>query len=233
MHRSGRTENTAETGRGIHLDRKTAGNIPGKKLKFEVEAATGKWSAETIPSSPKELLWSHPTGNTFHHYPVPSVHGDRLFLGLSAGNRDKTSGGVLCLDRMTGKQIWRVQQGVNVSSAVTDGKAVYALTNEGELLTLDCADGRLLRKQTPEFGTLKESHAYWRLVQVPMRLVNGKLLIHLFRNGAGYLQYFDPVTGKALWKNLFSWALAKEPMLSMSQTAGYTSSEPAVTERWT
>ncbi|HCG27727.1 MAG TPA: hypothetical protein DE060_06895 [Lentisphaeria bacterium] len=172
----------------------------GKKLKFEVEAATGKWSAETIPSSPKELLWSHPTGNTFHHYPVPSVHGDKLFLGLSAGNRDKTSGGVLCLDRMTGKQLWRVQQGVNVSSAVTDGKAVYALTNEGELLTLDCADGRLLRKQTPEFGTLKESHAYWRLVQVPMRLVNGKLLIHLFRNGAGYLQYFDPVTGKALWE---------------------------------
>ena len=33
-----------------------------------------------------------------------------------------------------------------------------------------------------------------------MRLVNGKLLIHLFRNGAGYLQYFDPVTGKALWE---------------------------------
>ena len=188
----------------------------GKKLKFEVEAATGKWSAETIPSSPKELLWSHPTGNTFHHYPVPSVHGDKLFLGLSAGNRDKTSGGVLCLDRMTGKQLWRVQQGVNVSSAVTDGKAVYALTNEGELLTLDCADGRLLRKQTPEFGTLKESHAYTCSATAP-----------------AICNISTPLQEKPYGKNLFSWALAKEPMLSMSQTAGYTSSEPAVTERWT
>ncbi|OQA84147.1 MAG: outer membrane biogenesis protein BamB [Lentisphaerae bacterium ADurb.Bin242] len=173
----------------------------GKPLTFEVDAGQGSWSKQIVPSHAPELLWCHATGNTFFRYPTPSVRGDRLFLGLSAENPDGVSGGVLCLDRQTGKQLWRTLRGVNISAGVvSDGISVYALTNDGELLTLDAKDGKLLRRQNLEIPGVKESPASWRQAQSPLCLAEGKLLVHYFHNRGGYLHCIDPATGKALWK---------------------------------
>jgi outer membrane protein assembly factor BamB len=169
-------------------------------LKFEAKAGTNGWSKTITPAQAPELLWTHVTGNTFFHYPKPSVHGDKLFIGLSADNLDSVSGGVLCLDRLTGKQLWRTLSGTNVAGgAVSDGTSVYALTNDGELLVLDARDGKLLRRHfLPGVETAPPSS--WRQAQAPMLLADGKLLIHYFYNGGGYLHCIDPSNGKSIWK---------------------------------
>ncbi len=175
--------------------------ITGKPLKLEVDAGQQSWSKQIVPARSPELLWCHPTGNSSFRYPSVAVHGDRLFLGLSADNLDSISGGVLCLDRMTGKQLWRTLRGTNISAGVaSDGTSVYALTNDGELLTLDARDGKTIRSQKLEIPGIKESLASWRQAQTPLCLAEGKLLVHYFCNGGGYLHCFDPATGKKIWK---------------------------------
>lgn len=178
------------------------GSYTGKPLKIEVDAGPQSWSKQIVPGHAPELLWCHPTGNSFFRYPVVAVHGERLFLGLSADNLDGVSGGVLCLDRMTGKQLWRTLSGANISAGVaSDGTSVFALTNDGELVTLDARNGKTLRSRKLEIPGIRESPASWRQAQTPLCLAGGKLLVHYFCNGGGYLHCFDPATGKKIWEN--------------------------------
>lgn len=144
------------------------------------------------------LIWSVaiPSGNS-----SPCITGERLFLTA----RDKTQLETICLDRRTGRVLWR--QPVSAAkfepahslntpatpTPVTDGRSVFVYFGSFGLLAYDLDGREQWRKPLPvpvvEFGTGAS----------PI-LADEKLIQICDQDEGSYLMAVDKTNGKTIWK---------------------------------
>ena len=151
---------------------------------------------------------------------TPAVFGDRVFV--SSTDTQTKSQLAMCLDRKSGKILWKNTVGVEFRSdrmsnssspsPTTDGKRVYFFYGRGDLVAYDM-DGKELwsRNIEKEYG---EFAFQWMFSSSPL-LYEGKLYLQVLQrdvpvNGRGgkpsgiesFLLAMDPATGKTLWKHI-------------------------------
>ena len=171
-----------------------------KKITITATAPHASWSKEAAVDAPAGLRWIFATGSTFQRPPAPVVSGDRIYLGLGALDVNPVGGGVLALDRATGKKIYSVLEGKDFSGGViTDGNQLFALTNSGELCVLDAADGKVVRKQNIELPNKKTDFGVWQRAGGSMQLIDGKLLLSYPHDQRVYIHCYDAATGESKW----------------------------------
>jgi outer membrane protein assembly factor BamB len=150
---------------------------------------------------------------------TPIIWEDRVFI--SSVDASKRALVALCVDRKTGKELWRNEvapgdkqddkSNYASPSPVTDGKLVYFFYGNGELAAFDLdgkkAWARNLQKDYGSFAflwtfstspTLYDGRLYMQVLQRD-RVVNGR-----GKTGANdsYLLALDPKTGKELWRHV-------------------------------
>jgi FOG: WD40-like repeat len=151
----------------------------------------------------KGLLWKAdlPAGHS-----SPSIWGDRIFL--TAGDRQSRKLEILCLDRKTGKLLWRreviaekIENLHDISNPATatvavDAERIYAYFGSYGLLCYD-HDGN--QKWTLPLPVLSKSQGSGTS---PI-LAGDALILSRDDNPDAYLLAVDPRTGKTLWKQSF------------------------------
>lgn len=151
---------------------------------------------------------------------TPIIWGDRVFVS-SVDPKAKTTLAI-CLDRTTGKELWKQETGAGMNqddrsnyaspSPLTDGRLAWFFYGNGELIAFDF-DGkkvwaRNIQKDFGQFAFL------WTFSTSPL-LFDGKLYLQVLQrdvpvNGRGrkdasndsYLLALDPTTGKELWRQV-------------------------------
>jgi outer membrane protein assembly factor BamB len=151
---------------------------------------------------------------------TPVVCGDRIFLTDTDAEHDTLL--AVCIDRVSGKIVWRHEVGKGISkdrrsnfaaaSAVTDGKIAVFFFGTGEMIGYDLAGSQLWRRNIQtDYGpfaflwtfssspVLYEGKLYQQVLQrdVP---VDGRGLTD--RENESYLLAMDPATGKTLWRQV-------------------------------
>ena len=122
-------------------------------------------------------LWSASVG-TLDFPLTPALRGNTLVLAGSDGR-------VLALQADSGRELWRVSAGTQISAGVgSDGRFASVVTRDNELLTFE--GGKLLWKQ--RLGS--------RVVTAP--LVAGERVFVMGVDRA--VQAFDAIDGQQLWK---------------------------------
>jgi outer membrane protein assembly factor BamB len=150
---------------------------------------------------------------------TPIVWDDRVFI--SSTEQSKRALVAICIDRNTGKELWRNEVAIGdrqddrsnyaSPSPVTDGKLIYFFYGNGELVAFDFAGkkvwGRNIQKEYGSFAFL------WTFSTSPT-LYDGRLFMQVLQrdsavNGRGkpgandsYLLALDPKTGKELWRHV-------------------------------
>jgi len=171
-----------------------------------------------LPDAPDDnlpLRWS-PTENIAwqaalpgHGQSSPIVWQDRVFVTAVEGpNKDTYY--VLALDLVTGQVRWkfalessdRVPDSYFVSRAaptpVTDGRAVYAFFESGDLVALT-PDGQLLwrRSLSQDYGRFANEFG---LAASPIQ-IDGMVILLVDHEAGGYLIALDKQDGRTLWKS--------------------------------
>ena len=170
----------------------------------------------------------------------PVIWGDRIFMntpskeevaqpdpagGAAKGKRGGGGGGrspattgpggqellLLCLDRATGKELWRkqVDRGNQIRmkhnssspSPVTDGKLVWTVSGNGIIACFDFAGTEKWRFDIPaKYGVIGIGHGYG---SSPL-LVDGKLVVQVLHgqrtDEPSYLFALNAADGKVLWR---------------------------------
>lgn len=146
---------------------------------------------------------------------TPIIWGDRVFLTAADAKTNKQY--ALCLDRQTGKELWRVETGESATdgqysntcspSPVTDGKIVVFFYGTGDLIAFDFAGKKLWDRNLGPFAF------QWTFSSSPL-LHDGRLIMQILQRdvavrGRGkptgnesYLLAIDPATGKDLWRSI-------------------------------
>lgn len=144
---------------------------------------------------------------------TPVISNSRVFVSSMAGQTNDFV--AICLDAETGTQLWQKTVGTNTRntrrnnaatpSPVTNGKNVFFLYGNGELIGLDF-DGKKLwsRNIENDYGTLSVQFGY---SSSPL-LYDNKLFIQVIRRSRpeadnpleSYVLAVDPATGNTLWK---------------------------------
>ena len=151
---------------------------------------------------------------------TPIVWEDRVFV--SSVDQSKRSLVAICLDRKTGKELWRneVASGDRQDdksnyaspSPVTDGKSVYFFYGNGELAAFDFSGKKIwARSLHKDYG----SFAFLWTFSTSPTLADGRLFIQVLQrdravNGRGqatgrndsYLLALDAATGKEVWRHV-------------------------------
>jgi outer membrane protein assembly factor BamB len=125
---------------------------------------------------------------------MPAVQGEYVYAGIGNGNflesADKPAGEVLCLERATGRRIWRypVPDGVHVRVCV-DAKSVWFASRDQHCYCLDRLNGTLRWKT--DLGSPVLASPF---------LVEGGEGAGLYVAGSdGLVSRLDPATGKIGW----------------------------------
>lgn len=188
-------------------------------LEWDVESGKNiKWSYETQGlglSSP--IIWEN---RVFITTAIDQVADDSsLKVGLygdvvSVDNENPHTWEVICLDRDTGKEIWRKEAFRGVpkikrhpksshasSTAATDGKHVVAFFGSEGLYCYDF-DGNLLWKR--DFGVLDSSwytmpEAQWEFGSSPV-IHEGKVIIQVDVQKDSFIAALDIKNGETVWK---------------------------------
>jgi outer membrane protein assembly factor BamB len=158
---------------------------------------------------------------------TPIIHGDRVFVSsVDTANQDLLA---MCLDRTTGKVLWRESAGSGYQpggagsrteldgrsnyaspSPVTDGNIVIFNYGNGDVVCFDMAGKRLWdRNIQKEVGDFSFQWTY----SSSCTLFEGKLYYLLLQrnkpvhgrgkdNAESFLMAMDPMTGKTLWKHV-------------------------------
>ncbi|MDP3072308.1 MAG: PQQ-binding-like beta-propeller repeat protein [Opitutaceae bacterium] len=146
---------------------------------------------------------------------TPVIWGDRVFA--TAADAKNGQQAALCLDRRTGKQLWRAdisefttdgQYSNSCSpSPVTDGKVVVFFFGTGDLVAFDVAGKKLWARNLGPFAF------QWTFSTSPL-LHDGRLIMQVLQRdvavrGRGkptgnesFLLAIDPATGKDLWRHV-------------------------------
>lgn len=146
---------------------------------------------------------------------TPVIWGDRLFTTTVDATTKMQS--ALCLDRRTGKQIWRTEISPFTTdgqysnscspSPVTDGKVAVFFFGTGDLVAFEVGGKKLWERNIGPFAF------QWTFSSSPL-LHDGRLIMQVLQrdvavrgNGKptgneSFLLAIDPVTGKDLWRTL-------------------------------
>ncbi len=146
---------------------------------------------------------------------TPVIWGDRVFVTAADIATKKQS--ALCLDRRTGRQLWRTEiseftidgQYSNTCSPspVTDGRIVVFFFGTGDLVAFEVGGKKLWERNLGPFAF------QWTFSSSPL-LHDGQLVMQILQRdvavrGRGqptgnesYLLAMDPATGKDLWRSL-------------------------------
>src|SRR5262249_44261418 len=157
-------------------------------------------------SKDRNIRWKVPLPGQGHSNPV--LAGGKIFVTASSGFQDSRLH-VLCLDRVSGKQLWHRQfratgstlchakSNMAAPTPVTDGKAVYALFATGDLVALD-VEGRLLwyRPLARDYPTLANNVG---MAASPI-LWKDVLILPLDNAGESFVAGLDVKTGQNRWK---------------------------------
>jgi outer membrane protein assembly factor BamB len=131
---------------------------------------------------------------------MPAVQGEYLYAGIGNGNflagadhlekPEKPAGAVLCLERATGKRVWRydVPDGVHVRLCV-DEKCIWFAARDRHCYCLDRRSGDLLWKT--DLGSA--------VVASPSLAGRGKSKSLYVAGSSGFVSHLDPQTGKFVW----------------------------------
>ncbi|MBI3479184.1 MAG: outer membrane protein assembly factor BamB [Nitrosomonadales bacterium] len=145
-------------------------------VKGDVEPAKLTEFAETAKF---EVRWHTSVGNAAADLLQPAVTKDAIYS--SSGN-----GNLMRLDRDTGRQVWRIQVGIDVSSgAVASGEGLVLVGGEkGDVLAYD------------EQAKLRWKSRVSSEVSSISRVVDGMVLV---RSGDGRISGLDASDGKRVW----------------------------------
>ena len=164
------------------------------------------------PTDGPKLVWS--ASGLGPGYGSMSVVGNRVYVqGTDSG---KSS--LFCLDRASGKQVWKVALGPGLpqdrgagprGTPTLDGADLYVLTENGDLACLKAADGSVSWRMNM-LEQFKGPNANWLISESP--LIDGKsLIVTPGGPGAGVVA-LDKTNGKTIWTSS-----------DLSDTAGYSS----------
>ena len=143
----------------------------------------------------KKIAWEAKVGAG---YSAVAVAAGKLY---TAGNFNKNTDRISCLDALTGKEVWKYEYpealapkyysgGSSATPTVHGGKVYYA-SKSGKVFCLDAATGKEIWKK--EFGTKDPTWGF-----SSSALIHGKAVI--FNAGAAGIAY-DQETGKVLWSS--------------------------------
>jgi len=156
------------------------------------------------PQEGPKLVWK--ATDVGSGYSTPAVVGDRLYLLANEGLENEF---VAALSTADGKQIWSTRLG-NVgqpkqmppfpaarSTPTVDGKALYALGSDGDLVCLDTASGQLRwrRHLRSDFGGKPGTWAY---SESP--LIDGDAVVATPGGSEATLVALNKKTGEVIWK---------------------------------
>ncbi len=140
----------------------------------------------------------------------PVVHGDKLFVTTDTGENGKRTLLTICLNRHTGKELWRHEFGLGidqkthqksnlaVNTPVVMNDAVYVAFGNSDIARYS-HDGKLIwvTRYMEMFGDPKMA---WGYGTSPIVLEDSILLPWDHHKGPCYLIGLDKKTGKVLWK---------------------------------
>jgi outer membrane protein assembly factor BamB len=146
---------------------------------------------------------------------TPIIWDNHVLLTAADAKTNKQY--ALCLDRRTGKELWRAETGESATdgqysntcspSPVTDGKIAVFFYGTGDLVAFDLAGKKLWDRNIGPFAF------QWTFSSSPL-LHDGRLIMQVLQRdvavrGRGkptgnesFLLAIDPVTGKDLWRSL-------------------------------
>ena len=182
----------------------------------------GVWAesgiAREFPESGPEVLWRVPIANG---YAGPAVSQGRVFVANfvidegddtpNPGKKSELKGTerVLCLDAVSGKELWRHEyacqyrlsypNGPRVTPTV-DGDRVYSIGAEGHMFCLNTSDGRVVWKKAlkKDYGMTEAPH--WGFAAHP--LVDGDTVYCVVGGEGSIAVALDKHTGEERWKAL-------------------------------
>ncbi len=156
------------------------------------------------PEDGPKLIWQ--IDNVGDGYSTPAVVGDRLYLMSNQGDENEL---VKALSVKDGAEIWSVRVGkVGVnrgpqypgarSTPTVDGKLLYALGSDGDLVCFERDSGniRWQKNLRSDFGG---RHGAWAYAESP--LVDGEKLIVTPGGAEGTLVALEKGTGEVIWKS--------------------------------
>ena len=153
---------------------------------------------------PENLVWKTPITGKGHASPI--IIGDRIYVVAVIEETEIRE--LLCLDRKSGKELWRKvvlksplervhRLNSRASSTPTsDGERIYLsfLDKKQMFVAAYDLDGKKLWETRP--GVFSSVHGY---CSSPV-LWNDKVIINGDHDGPGYLVALDKKTGKTIWK---------------------------------
>ncbi len=171
----------------------------------------------SIPESGLKEVWRTPIEAGFSG---PAVAGDRVYVtdfvtqsgqhSFNPGRRSDVKGQerILCLDRKTGKVIWKKEYDSHYkisyslgprATPTVDGDKVYFLGAEGNLACLSTADGKEIwqRDLKQDFGA---TTPIWGFAAHP--LIDGDKLFCIVGGQGSVAVAFNKNTGEEIWKAL-------------------------------
>ncbi len=173
---------------------------------------------ERFPEGGPNVVWRQPIAGG---YASPAVAGDRVFVTDyvvrdavtdDSLSRDAFTGieRVWCLDRATGKPIWKHQYPVNYDidypagprcSPTIDGDKVYTVGAEGDLHCFAVETGEVLwsKNYSRDYGA---ETPLWGYAGHP--LIDGDKLICIVGGEGSHAVAFDKTTGDEIWRSLTS-----------------------------
>lgn len=186
---------------------------------FRGMGGTGRAAQKNIPvswngQSGKNVLWK--TAIPLSGYNSPVIWGSKIFLtGANATKRE-----IYCIDKNTGKILWTTpfdkmpsssgmapkvsaETGLAASSAATDGKGVYAIFPNGDIIGLDM-DGKKMWAQNLGDPQNHYGHASSLMVYKDM------VIVQFDQRNSPKLMALSTKTGKTVWSTnrpvKISWA---------------------------
>lgn len=165
-------------------------------------------SKEVVAAAPAEPVPPPPGGDTKKGKGRGGPGGGRGPAGGSIGGQELL---LLCLDRGTGRELWRkqvdqgnafkMQHNSSSPSPVTDGKHVWVISGNGMVACFDFAGTEKWRFDLPaKYGVLGANHGYG---SSPV-LVDGKLVIQVLHGmktkEPSYLLALNPANGEVIWR---------------------------------
>ncbi len=179
----------------------------------------GVWSETGVVSKFKsdklEPVWSSPVGSG---YSGPTVSDNRVYL-TSYLDKPKQVEQVHCVDRFTGKEIWKhvydckyqdigYPLGPRAAVAISDGKA-YSLGTMGHFHCLDAVTGEVLWKKDfeSEYGA---SMPIWGITASPL-VDDDRVYLQIGGQPDACVVAFDKNTGKEIWRSLDGGASYSAP----------------------
>ncbi len=188
----------------------------------------------TTFSKTENVKWVAPMPGSSAATPV--IWGDKVFVSSADSQTKKQL--AICLDRKTGKELWRVEVGEGYTSdgqqsnscspsPVTDGRTVVFFYGTGDLAAFDLNGKKLWDRNIGPFAF------QWTFSTSPL-LHEGRLYLQVLQRdvavgGRGkptgnesYLLAVEPLTGKDLWKHLRPSAAAAESLEAFSTPTPFT-----------